>query len=90
VLVPDQASVLRLGTVITTRDGFSGFTGRFDETRWCADLGDLVLTVATREGTDQAEHDTTPVAMPDARPDARPDTEPASPEAVPVPGGVGA
>jgi hypothetical protein len=58
VIVCDQASVLRLAKVVQAmvadRGGRVEFTGRFEQRRWTADLGDLVLTVATREGVEYA------------------------------------
>jgi hypothetical protein len=58
VVVPDQVTVLRLSMAVTGAGGLVSFTGRFDQRRWTADLGDLELTVATREGTEQLERDT--------------------------------
>jgi hypothetical protein len=58
VVVPDQVSVMRLSMMVTGHGAFVSFDGRFDQRRWCADLGDLELTVATWSGTEQAERDT--------------------------------
>jgi hypothetical protein len=58
VVVPDQVSVMRLSMLVTGHGGFVSFDGRFDQRRWCANLGDLELTVATWSGTEQAERDT--------------------------------
>jgi hypothetical protein len=56
VVVPDQVAVMRLATVVKGRGGFVGFVGRFEQRRWTADLGDLVLTVATWDGLRHAAH----------------------------------
>jgi hypothetical protein len=73
VVVPDQVAVLRLSMTVTGSGGFVSFVGRFEQRRWTADLGDLELTVATREGTEQLEHDTVLPLSVDGRADAAPD-----------------